>query len=103
MSIRTAGFPGLESFNELTAESQLLVMALMFIGCAPASMGGGITTGTFAVLSLALLSYVRGHSDVHVFGRRIAREVVLRATAVLTISISVVFIASWLILFHKQL
>ncbi len=102
VSIRTAGFPGLESFNELTAESQLLVMALMFIGCAPASMGGGITTGTFAVLSLALLSYVRGHSDVHVFGRRIAREVVLRATAVLTISISVVFIASWLILFTNN-
>jgi trk system potassium uptake protein TrkH len=99
VSTRTAGFPGLESFNELTGESQLLVMALMFVGCAPASMGGGITTGTFAVLSLTLLSYVRGHSDVHVWKRRIAREVVLRATAVLIISIGVVFTASWLILF----
>lgn len=102
VSTRTAGFPGLQSFNNLTAESQLLVMALMFIGCAPASMGGGLTTGTFAVLTLSLVSYVRGHRDVQVFGRRIARDVVLRATAVLTISIGVVFGASWLILFTNN-
>lgn len=98
VSTRTAGFPGLDSFNNLTPESQLLVMALMFIGCAPASMGGGITTGTFAVLTLVLVNYVRGRADVQVLGRRITREVVLRATAVLTISFGVVFAASWLIL-----
>ncbi len=102
VSTRTAGFPGLDSFNDLSAESQLLVMALMFIGCAPASMGGGITTGSFAVLTLALVSYVRGHRDVQVFGRRIARDIVLRATAVLTISIGVVFVASWLILYTNN-
>jgi trk system potassium uptake protein TrkH len=101
VSTRTAGFPGLDSFNNLTPESQLLVMALMFIGSAPASMGGGITTGTFAVLALVLWNYARGRSDVQVFRRRIPREIVLRATAVLTISISVVFAASWLILFSN--
>ncbi len=98
VSTRTAGFPGLDSFNNLTPESQLLVMALMFIGCAPASMGGGITTGAFAVLTLVLWNYVRGRSDVQVFGRRISREAVLRATAVLCIYIGVVFSATWLIL-----
>ena len=102
VSTRTAGFPGLDSFNNLTPESQLLVMVLMFIGCAPASMGGGITTGTFAVLTLVLVNYVRGRADVQVLGRRITREVVLRATAVLTISIGVVFISSWLILFSNN-
>jgi trk system potassium uptake protein len=99
VSTRTAGFPGLDSFNNLTPESQLIVMVLMFIGCAPASMGGGITTGAFAVLALVLWNYVRGRSDVQVFGRRVSREAVLRATAVLCIYIAVVFIASWLILF----
>jgi trk system potassium uptake protein TrkH len=98
VSTRTAGFPGLESFHNLTPESQLLVMVLMFIGCAPASMGGGITTGTFAVLTLVLANYIRGRADVQVLGRRVTREVVLRATAVLTISMGVVFVASWLIL-----
>ncbi len=102
VSTRTAGFPGLDAFNNLTPESQLLVMILMFIGCAPASMGGGITTGTFAVLTLVLVNYVRGRADVQVLGRRITREVVLRATAVLMISLGVVFVASWLILFTNN-
>ena len=103
VSTRTAGFPGLDSFHNMTEESQLLVMALMFIGCAPASMGGGITTGTFAVLTLALVNYVRGRSDVQVFRRRISRDIILRATAVLTISLGIVFSASWLILFTNDL
>ena len=103
VSTRTAGFAGLDSFHNMTGESQLLVMALMFIGCAPASMGGGITTGTFAVLTLTLVNYVRGRSDVQVFRRRISRDIVLRATAVLTISLGVVFSASWLILFTNNL
>ncbi|MEZ4559786.1 MAG: hypothetical protein R2854_25660 [Caldilineaceae bacterium] len=33
---------------------RLLILTLMFIGTAPASMGGGIFTGTFAVLVLAI-------------------------------------------------
>ena len=102
VSTRTAGFPGLDAFNNLTSESQLLVMILMFIGCAPASMGGGITTGTFAVLTLVLVNYVKGRADVQVLGRRITREVILRATAVLMVSIGVVFVASWLILFSNN-
>jgi len=102
VSTRTAGFPGLDSFNNLTPESQLLVMVLMFIGCAPASMGGGITTGTFAVLTLVLVNYVKGRPDVQVYKRRVPRDLILRATAVLTISLGVVFVASWLILFSNN-
>ncbi len=69
----------------------------MFIGCAPASMGGGITTGTFAVLSISLWSYARGLPTAQFGGRSLATGMVRRAAAVLTISLFVVLAASWLL------
>lgn len=97
ISARTAGFSGMDSFEALTPASQLLLIALMFIGCAPASMGGGITTGTFAVLSISLWSYARGLPTAQFAGRSLATGMVRRAAAVLTISLFVVLLASWLI------
>ncbi len=98
VSARTAGFPGLKDFNQLAPPTQLLLMALMFIGSAPASMGGGITTGTFAVLILAVASYARGLPAARVGRYAIAAKSVRRAGAVLTISIGVVILATWLLL-----
>lgn len=95
---RTAGFIALPSFESLKPTSQLLLIALMFIGAAPASMGGGITTGTFAVLLIALWGYARGRQTAHIAGRRIAPMTVRKAAAVLTISLIVVFTATWLLL-----
>jgi hypothetical protein len=45
----------------------------MFIGTAPASMGGGITTGTLIVLALAMWSYARGLRSVQVRNGRFQR------------------------------
>ncbi len=97
ISARSAGFWGIANYPEITPASQLLLIALMFIGGAPASMGGGITTGTFAVLSISLWSYVRGLPTAQFGGRSLATGMVRRAAAVLTISLFVVLFASWLI------
>ncbi len=102
VSARTAGFPGFRDFDNMQPASQLLVMGLMFIGCAPASMGGGITTGTFAVLAIALFSNARGLPTAQIRKRVVASGTVRRAGAVLTISIAVVFLASWLILLTNE-
>ncbi len=103
VSTRTAGFPGLRDFDQLLPASRLLVMALMFIGCAPASLGGGITTGTFGVLALALRSLVKGHTVVQFRKRTVPHETIRRAAAVLSISLMLVFVASWLILVTHQM
>jgi trk system potassium uptake protein len=102
VSTRTAGFPGLEDFNNLGDASQLLVMSLMFVGSAPASMGGGITTGTLAVLSLAMWGYVNGRPVTRAGRRTISAGTVQRALAILTISLFVVMLAAWLILLTHQ-
>lgn len=98
VSTRTAGFGAIAGFEQLHPASTLLLNALMFVGSGPASMGGGITTGTFAVLFLALYGYARGHGTAVIAGRQIAPLTVRRAAAVLTISITVVLVATWLIL-----
>jgi len=97
VSARTAGFVGIAHFDELTAPSQLLMVTLMFIGCAPASMGGGITTGTFAIMTISLWSYARGLPTAQFGGRSLAAGTTRKAGAVLTVSLLITLLASWLI------
>jgi trk system potassium uptake protein TrkH len=101
VAARTAGFNSLPGFEGLAPASQLLLMALMFIGAAPASMGGGVSTSVAAVLALGLTALLRG-ADVaqvaQVGGRQIPGDAVRRATAILTVSLLVVAGATWLIL-----
>jgi trk system potassium uptake protein TrkH len=102
ISARTAGFAGIQPFDAIAPASRLLLIALMFIGAAPASMGGGITTGTFAVLGLALWGYARGRTRAHFSGRSIAPQSIQKAAAVLTISLFITTFATWLILITHQ-
>jgi trk system potassium uptake protein TrkH len=98
ISARTAGFSVMANMQQLTAASQVLLTGLMFIGTAPASMGGGITTGTLIVLALAMWSYARGRHAVQVQQRTIPADSVRRASAVLLVALLVVVAATWLIL-----
>jgi trk/ktr system potassium uptake protein len=98
VSARTAGFPGLPGFSEINFPSILMLIALMFIGTAPASTGGGITTGTFAVLWLAVTSYARGLDKIRVGKHTLPAALVMRALVVFVISFSLVILATWLLL-----
>ncbi len=102
ISARTAGFSVMANMQQLTAASQVLLIGLMFIGTAPASMGGGITTGTFIVLALALWSYARRSRSVQVQRRRIPADAVRRASAVLLVALLMVVGATWLILLEQN-
>jgi trk system potassium uptake protein len=102
VAARTAGFPGFSDFAQLSEASRWLLMVLMFIGSAPASMGGGITTGSFSVLTLAMWSFARSYGTVRVGQRAISGSTVWRALAVLVISLGVVAVVAWLLLFTQN-
>jgi trk system potassium uptake protein len=102
ISARTAGFAILPSLDALAPASQWLMIGLMLIGCAPASMGGGITTGTLAVLLLSLWGYAQGKQAAEIGGRTVSQDAVRRAGAVLTTSLLVVGTATWLLLVTQQ-
>jgi trk system potassium uptake protein TrkH len=98
VSARTAGFAGFTDFGSIDEASRLLLLCLMFIGSAPASMGGGITTGTLSVLTMAMWSFARGYDTVRAGQRTIAMAAVWRAVVVLIVSLAVVIVATWLLL-----
>lgn len=98
ITTRTGGFWTMTDPGALAPATQLLMIAWMFIGGAPASMGGGITTGTVITLVVGFWSYVRGRSRPEIFGRSLPMESFRRASAVLTVSVILVLLSTWLIL-----
>lgn len=84
ISLRTAGFNSVDLAHTSPAMQQI-VMALMFVGGSPGGTAGGIKTTTLALLLLAVLAALQGHSEVRVLGKRVRTNSVYRATAVATL------------------
>jgi trk system potassium uptake protein TrkH len=89
VSSRTAGLTFIP-LADLGQASQLIIMIWMFIGGAPASMGGGVGLSTVAVVLVTLSSIVRGYGDTRIFERTLPTETILKAVAILTVSTALV-------------
>ena len=98
VAARTAGFASIPGFNQILPSSSLLLMVLMFIGTAPASTGGGITTGTFVILWAAVVSYARGAERTRLGKWSLPNSLVLHAMIVFAVSLTLVILATWLLL-----
>lgn len=85
VSTRTAGLT-IYPMEDLSQATLLVLMVSMFIGGAPASMGGGITTSTVAVLGVSVLATVRGRPQATAFGRTLPQETIAKAVAIMTIA-----------------
>lgn len=83
---RTAGF-GSMPLSALSHSMFLVMMFLMWVGCASQSMGGGIKVNTFMTVMFNLRSIVMGYKGVPALGRNIAITSVRRANAVVLLSI----------------
>lgn len=80
-------------------EGTLLVTdALMFVGGGSASTAGGIKVTTLAVMLLAILAEARGDRDVEVYGKRIPRESLRLAVAVVFIGATTILVSCLLLL-----
>lgn len=90
---RTAGFQTVD-YPAMHGTTLLIQIALMFIGTAPTSTGGGVKVTTIALLFLVVLSQVRGQEDVSAFGRRLPAQLIAKALAVLSLSALLVLVAT---------
>jgi trk system potassium uptake protein TrkH len=97
VSSRTAGITVIP-IDALGEASQLVIYVWMFIGGAPASMGGGVGLSTIGVVLITLFAAARGYTAPRILGRTIPTETMLKASAVLTVSIVLVVIVSLLII-----
>lgn len=84
VTLRTAGFNtvDLAAFSE---SGKLIMIGMMLVGGAPGSTAGGMKITTVAVLAVAAVSVFRRRKQAAVFGRRIAAETILTATALLVL------------------
>jgi trk system potassium uptake protein TrkH len=98
---RTSGFNTL-MVKELHDETQLLTMALMYIGGATGSTAGGIKVTTLGVLVLASVAATRGYEHASAFGGRLSHQLIYRALAVAAYALAVVFLGTLLLAITEQ-
>ena len=81
MTLRTAGFAGVDQ-GYLTPAGKAVSIFLMLIGGSSGSTAGGLKTVTFVVLLLFLWHRMRGRRTVSVFHRTISDDQVLNAITI---------------------
>ena len=90
VTLRTAGFAGLDQAL-LTPASKGLAIFLMLIGGSSGSTAGGLKTVTFVVLLLFLWNRMRGRYTVSVFHRTISDDHVLNAITIFVLMVILSF------------
>lgn len=93
---RSSGFNSINT-GEMTDASTVLTLLLMFIGGGSLSTAGGIKLGTFVVLLLATHAFLRRHDEVRVFKRSIGQTQVMKALAVTSVTMMMIFLGIFLI------
>ena len=96
VSPRTAGFNTVP-LGSLREPSQIIMIILMFIGGSSGSTAGGIKTNTVAVLFFAAVSVFRGRKEAIVMKKRIPQDTVLRAFALVFLSVLILLVSSFTI------
>ena len=101
VSARTAGIT-LFPLDQLAEASQMVLVLWMFIGGAPASMAGGITTSAFAVVLFSVVATTRGHGETVAFNRTLPLETIGKAVAITTVSVLLVVLVTLILVVHES-
>jgi trk system potassium uptake protein TrkH len=96
VTTRTAGFFTVPQ-EGLTNASSIVSLLLMFIGGSPVGTAGGIKTVTFVVLFAAAYSAIKQRDDVTLLHRTLSKQAVSKATGVLCMSFSIMFLSTVLL------
>ena len=96
VTLRTAGFAGVDQ-GALTPESKAISIVLMMIGGSSGSTAGGLKTVTFVVLFVFLWNRMRGRYTVSVFRRTISDDQVLNAIVLFIVMVTLSFFGGSLI------
>lgn len=97
---RSSGFNSLD-IGSMSNASTFLMMLLMFIGGGSLSTAGGIKIGTFVILILSVISFLRRNDEVTIFNRSISREVTYKALAVTLITCFFIILGMFLLLIFE--
>ncbi|GAA0181905.1 TrkH family potassium uptake protein [Clostridium sediminicola] len=90
---RTAGFNSI-SLADMSMAGKFLTMILMFIGGSPGSTAGGVKTATIGVLLITVINIIRNKEETVIFERRISKDLIYKAFAVVSIGVGVVMLTT---------
>ncbi|AWI86609.1 Ktr system potassium transporter B (plasmid) [Alloyangia pacifica] len=96
VTTRTAGFNTVD-IGGIHDSTSMMFMSLMVIGGGSTSTAGGIKVTTFIVLLLATVAFFRRSQQLHVFGRSIGAEEIMKVLALTMVSLLTVLVAIFLV------
>ncbi|MGE4316293.1 TrkH family potassium uptake protein [Acinetobacter sp.] len=94
---RSSGFNSLDVAS-MTDASTLVTMILMFIGGGSLSTAGGIKVGTFIIVVLSVITFLRRSEELRVFNHSVSKATSFKAFAVLSITAILIFLGSFTLL-----
>ena len=94
VTTRTAGFATI-SQQHLTDASAIVSLLFMFIGGSPVGTAGGVKTVTIAVLLISAFAVIRNNDETVLFRRRISKQAVGKAVAVVSMYFMIAFVYGW--------
>jgi len=96
VTTRTAGFNTVD-IGGIHDSTAMMFMSLMVIGGGSTSTAGGIKVTTFIVLLLATVAFLKRRTQLHVFGRSLGPDEVMKVLALAMVSMLTVFVGIFLI------
>nr|WP_269846812.1 TrkH family potassium uptake protein [Enterococcus faecium] len=90
ITTRNAGLQ-IHDLGDFQITTLIIFSLLMFIGCSPSSVGGGIRTTTVAIIGLYLYSFLKSEDNTNIFGRRIDQDDVRKSVVVFMLSLGMCF------------
>lgn len=94
---RSSGFNSLE-VGSLTNASALVTMLLMFIGGGSLSTAGGIKVGTFIIVLLSAIKFLRRSQELTIFNHSIPEQTTFKALTVVSVSCTIIFLGFFTLL-----
>ncbi|MCO8114818.1 TrkH family potassium uptake protein [Acinetobacter lwoffii] len=100
---RSSGFNSLP-MEQMSDASSLVTILLMFIGGGSLSTAGGIKVGTFIIVVISVISFLRREDEIRLFNHSIPEKTTFKALAVVCITAALIMMGfmSLLILEPEQ-
>lgn len=86
---RSSGFNSLP-MEQMSDASTLVTMFLMFIGGGSLSTAGGIKVGTFIIVLISVISFLRREDEIRLFNHSIPEKTTFKALAVVCITATLI-------------
>jgi len=100
VSFRSAGFV-LTPMSQITVATIIIMIILGFIGSSPGSTGSGVKITSFVICLAAIKSVIFGRTHVHLAGRRIALDQILKAFSIIILSIFWILMTTFLLAINE--